>query len=136
MVAHCYHLPMATTLRLPEALMTEAQAYAAGLGLSINGLVAVALREYLDDRRMRRSAPPSDPSGSSGASFGPSEATPAPARPLSTCSGGVHTAPVEPATPRTFNAPKSRSDPCPCGATKPSGHRLKWKECHGRKPVA
>ena len=40
---------MATTLRLPADLKTEAEAYARSLGLSMNGLLAVALRDYLDD---------------------------------------------------------------------------------------
>lgn len=41
---------MAMTLRLPASLEAEAAAYAASLGLSLTGLVAVALREYLDAR--------------------------------------------------------------------------------------
>lgn len=42
---------MATTLRLPDELKAEAEAYARRLGLSMNGLLAVALRDYLDGRR-------------------------------------------------------------------------------------
>lgn len=42
---------MATTARLPEALKREAYAYAEGLGVSLNALLAVALRDYLDARR-------------------------------------------------------------------------------------
>lgn len=116
--------------------MTEAQAYATNLGLSMNGLVAVALREYLDDRRMRRSAGPSDPSGSSGASSGPSEATPVPAMPPTQSNGGKDSAPAVPETPRKCRRPKSKSDPCPLGKIKPSGHVLKWKECCGCNPLA
>lgn len=41
---------MAMTLRLPAHLEAEAAAYARSLGLSVTGLVAVALREYLDAR--------------------------------------------------------------------------------------
>lgn len=41
---------MEMTLRVPDALHAEAAAYAASLGLSLNGLVAVALRDYLDAR--------------------------------------------------------------------------------------
>lgn len=40
-----------TTMRFPDALKSEAQAYADDLGLSLNGLCAVALREYLDQRK-------------------------------------------------------------------------------------
>jgi hypothetical protein len=41
---------MTTTLRLPAELKDEAQIYAKTLGVSLNGLLAVALREYLDRR--------------------------------------------------------------------------------------
>ncbi len=41
---------MAMTLRLPEALAARGRRYAAEAGISLNGLVAVALREYLDAR--------------------------------------------------------------------------------------
>lgn len=39
-----------TTLRLPDALKAEADAYAATLGISLNALCAVALRDYLLER--------------------------------------------------------------------------------------
>ena len=42
---------MAMTVRLPDELATRGQRYAAELGISLNGLLAVALREYLDARR-------------------------------------------------------------------------------------
>jgi hypothetical protein len=44
---------MATSVRLTEMLKVEAAAYASDLGISINALVAVALREYLDKRPAR-----------------------------------------------------------------------------------
>jgi hypothetical protein len=50
---------MAMTLRLPDELKTEADAYAQKLGISVSALVAVALRDYLDGRTTPRSAPPS-----------------------------------------------------------------------------
>jgi hypothetical protein len=50
---------MAMTLRLPEGLAQRGRRYAAELGISLNGLVAVALREYLDVRKPEpRMAPP------------------------------------------------------------------------------
>lgn len=56
---------MAFTTRLPELLQQEAEAYAATLGISLNALVAIALRDYLDIRHQRglsQGAPlPSDP---------------------------------------------------------------------------
>ena len=50
---------MAMTLRLPEGLAQRGRRYAAELGISLNGLVAVALREYLDERKPEpRTRPP------------------------------------------------------------------------------
>jgi len=42
---------MAMTLRLPEQLAEQGRQYAAKLGVSLNALLAIALREYLDARR-------------------------------------------------------------------------------------
>ena len=42
---------MAMTLRLPDDLAERGRCYAAELGISLNGLLAVALREYLDARK-------------------------------------------------------------------------------------
>ena len=52
---------MAMTLRLPEELAEQGRQYAAEVGLSLNGLLAVALREYLDARKpvVARVEPPS-----------------------------------------------------------------------------
>jgi hypothetical protein len=47
---------MAMTLRLPHDLAERGRRYAAELGISLNGLLAVALREYLDARK-RESRP-------------------------------------------------------------------------------
>lgn len=41
---------MVTTVRLPDLLKTRASAYADELGISLNALVAVALKDYLDSR--------------------------------------------------------------------------------------
>ena len=50
---------MAMTLRLPDELAERGRRYAAELGISLNGLLAVALREYLDARtHPSRTAPP------------------------------------------------------------------------------
>lgn len=50
---------MAMTLRLPEELLGRGQRYAGELGISLNGLLAVALRDYLDSRAPElRMAPP------------------------------------------------------------------------------
>jgi len=42
---------MAMTLRLPDALAERGRRYAAALGISLNGLLAIALTEYLDARK-------------------------------------------------------------------------------------
>lgn len=78
---------MATTARLPEALKTEAQAYADRLGISLNALLAVALRDYLDGRRT---------TGATG---------PAPAALPQSPQGGAQVKP-----------PKNPRAPCPCGS--------------------
>ncbi|GMV01169.1 MAG: toxin-antitoxin system HicB family antitoxin [Burkholderiaceae bacterium] len=52
---------MEMTLRVPDALHAEAAAYAASLGLSLNGLVAVALRDYLDARPAARGRAVAEP---------------------------------------------------------------------------
>ena len=50
---------MAMTLRLPDDLAERGRRYAAELGISLNGLLAIALREYLDARtRESPTAPP------------------------------------------------------------------------------
>jgi hypothetical protein len=49
---------MAMTLRLPEELAERGRQYAAELGISLNGLLAIALCEYLDGRKAGRVAPP------------------------------------------------------------------------------
>lgn len=41
---------MAMTVRLPDDLAARGRRYAAEVGVSLNGLLAVALREYLDAR--------------------------------------------------------------------------------------
>jgi len=49
---------MAMTLRLPDSLAERGRRYAAEVGISLNALVAIALREYLDARKPGlRSAP-------------------------------------------------------------------------------
>jgi hypothetical protein len=50
---------MAMTVRLPVELAQRGRRYAAKLGVSLNALLAIALREYLDARAPTpRVAPP------------------------------------------------------------------------------
>lgn len=94
-----------TTLRFPDPLKAEATAYADTLGVSLNALCAIALRDYLDARKLKPAvAPP--------AKVGPRPATAV--EPVPGASGGK---PV----PRV-----GANQPCPCG----SG--LKFKKCHGK----
>lgn len=116
---------MAFTARLPEKLQADAQAHAAELGISLNALLAVALSDYLarPHRRTRLSEPQSNPPAPSRQASmpAPSAATPATVvQPLPTGATG------------SVRPPKSRSDPCPCGAVDRDGHRLKFKHCHGK----
>ena len=50
---------MAMTLRLPEPLAARGRRHAAELGISLNGLLAIALSEYLDKRKVDLRAMPS-----------------------------------------------------------------------------
>jgi len=112
-----------TTVRLPEPLKAEAEALAESLGISMTALMAVALRDYLDRPATRWSGPLSAERGAS--------APPSPALATSALPAPVSPPPAAPKP--LYRAPKSRSDPCPCGAREPStGYPLKWKQCHGR----
>ena len=91
-----------TSVRFPDALKAEAMAYADALGISLNALCAVALRDYLDSRRAAVPVPEARPS-----------VVPAPAVPVS--------------SPAAIPKPAGGVNaPCPCG----SGQ--KYKRCHGR----
>jgi len=93
-------------VRVHDELKAEAVAYAAPLGISLNALVAVALREYLD----RRKAPPAAPEPSAAPVPPPSPPKPT-ARPS--------TARAHPTSEKV-----GPNDPCPCG----SGQKA--KRCH------
>ncbi|OHE86376.1 MAG: hypothetical protein A2579_00560 [Lysobacterales bacterium RIFOXYD1_FULL_69_11] len=109
----------ALNLRLPPALKSEAAAYAQTLGISLNALAAVALRDYLDARQRSPEQPTAEGGGSGVAAPRPA---PAAARPTSTAvrMDQKPTAPSPRATPKV-----GRNDPCPCGSGK------KFKQCHG-----
>ena len=97
-----------TTLRLPAALKAEADAYAASLGLSLNALCAVALRDYLDARS--RGGQPAKTA----------------ARPLPAPRSAPRHAPAPTRAPVVYTEPAGGVyAPCSCGSGK------KWKFCHG-----
>lgn len=98
---------MAFTARLQSEVEEAAKLYAKGLGISLNALLSVALRDYLHARQ----AMPG-----SGASSRPSSAPAAPAP-----------ASLPPPVARWTKPPQgNRRAPCQCG----SG--LRWKDCHGK----
>lgn len=102
----------ALNLRLNDALKSEAVAYARSIGVSLNALVAVAVRGYLDARIV-----PSEP-------FAP----PLPLPRQRGSAGGAPAAPSPQSRPKVDAltvAKVGRNDPCPCGNGK------KFKQCHG-----
>lgn len=116
-----------TTVRLPEPLKLEAETLADALGISLNALMAVALRDYIDRPVMPWSGLRSGPSAGSPLPQSPAPGAPAPVP------KAPKALPVSPAQPMAFKPPKSRSDPCPCGARdRSTGHPVKFKHCHGR----
>ena len=115
---------MAMTLRLPPELHARATACSTDLGISLNALLALALRAYLDGQTglLPTVALPKSPGpvkrSSMQVTSGPALA-PVPA-------------PSSEASKPVYRRPKSLSDPCPCGAKTWDGHRVKWKHCHGK----
>lgn len=98
----------AVNLRLSPDLKSDAAAYAKSLGISLNALVAVAVRDYLD----ARSRIDQDNSRLSVAS--PQSPVP------------LSTAVAKPPPVSAAPVPKAgRNDPCPCGSGR------KYKLCHG-----
>jgi len=108
-------VPLST--RLPLALHEEAAAHAAEAGLSLNALLAVALRAYLDGRpRPRTRSSVQSVDGLPALQSMPSQAAGLPQERAGT----------------SIKAPGgNRNAPCPCGATKADGYPVKWKHCHG-----
>jgi hypothetical protein len=103
---------MAATVRLPTELQAEAMAYADRLGLSLNGLIAVALRDYLDGRRRVL------PDLAASAPVVPVEAASEPAPVLEL--------PSQDQAP-AITPPAKRHHKCPCGSGK------RYDKCHGRQ---
>jgi hypothetical protein len=101
----------APSIRLADGLKSDATAYARGVGVSLNALVAIAVRDYLDARK----SPPPVPTAAS------AQSAPARAVPAQASSSAQKTE----ATWRTAAAKLGRNAPCPCG----SGSKV--KQCHG-----
>lgn len=110
----------ATAIRFPEALKAEAKAYADALGISVNALCAMALRDYLDARKhpQRAPAPPS-----------PAPVESPQSEPAPTVGRGRSAAPEQQAvsTKEERSIPRvGVNQPCPCGSGR------KYKHCHGK----
>ena len=98
------------SLRLPDPLTADADAYADSLGISFNALVAVALRDYLDARRApKRSEAPATPSQASKSPLAQAAARP----PQAPRSAPQH---APPARVGAGGVKVGRNDPCPCGS--------------------
>lgn len=123
---------MAITARLPEGLKAEAEAYARSLGISLNALLAISLRDYLDGRR------PPDDQATPTALFHAAETTgrnrpdTLPAVASVTSPSAVRVAPnrSEPTETELYalrmRPPLGARGLCGCGSGK------RWNQCHGR----
>jgi predicted transcriptional regulator len=107
-----------TTLRFPDTLKAEASVYADALGVSLNALCAVALRDYLDARKGQAAA--TTPQGVA------ELATPPPAIPKTPAASVRSSLGVPAARPKGRVIPVGVNEPCPCGSGK------KYKRCHGK----
>jgi hypothetical protein len=101
---------MALNVRLPESLQGEARGYADGLGISLNALIAVALRDYLDAR-----------SGGVGEVAGEVRGEPD-VPPFKREPGKVEAREDE-----LLFFPGGNRRPCKCGSGKA------WRNCHGKR---
>lgn len=112
-----------STLRLPDDLQAEAVAYAGRLGISLNALCAVALRDYLDARLAAASLQPG------AAALPPTRLSGTKA--LEVLGAATSTATRTQAESKVpSRVPKvGANEPCPCG----SGE--KYKRCHGKPGV-
>jgi hypothetical protein len=128
---------MAFTARLPAELVEEATAYAARLGISLNALLAVAMRDYLDQRKLQPSSasdaggsPNASPSAANAASTSKSSGGSAPGSAMRRSDGSSIYDPPRPIVREKNRFPEppqpaGRSGQCQCGSGK------KWKHCHG-----
>jgi hypothetical protein len=116
---------MAMTMRLSDGLKQEAETYANGIGISLNALISVALRDYLDSRSSEprkavQALPVPVPSGQIPAE----ESLPPGAARL-----------LKMAAPQAVNSrpasvvarPSNPRGKCSCGSGK------RWNQCHGRE---
>jgi hypothetical protein len=120
---------MAFTARLPDGLKAEADAYAAAVGVSLNALLSMALRDYLDARKGRSGAQEAANGGDGSASLTPANLQAKLASKMFTPKGGdprlaLDQDEIEPIPRSVMRAP------CWCG----SGKEL--RRCHRRLRTA
>ena len=119
-----------TTIRLPDALKTQATAYADGLGISLNALIAVALQDYFL-LRCRADQPPNT---------GDPPPLPGDLPPVTAYADGDEST----STMSDARRKVGRNESCPCGTMSdarrkvgrnescPCGSGRKYKVCCGR----
>jgi hypothetical protein len=119
-----------TTLRLPEALKVDADAYAARVGVSLNALCLIALRDYLDARREPAVVLPGHREAASppAARAVPPQSVQAEGVPERVGQSGELEAEIQKRQRQgNLSVPRvGANQPCPCG----SGE--KYKRCHGK----
>ena len=115
------------TVRLPDPLHLEARRYADALGLSVNGLLAVALRDYLDGRDPPKHPPPVGklPPRWSDQAMRLQTRAKALTTPPAVVPAAFEQHPDVSTTGQAIRPPKKPRAPCPCG----SGRQ--WRHCHG-----
>jgi hypothetical protein len=113
-----------TTLRLPDALKADADAYAARVGVSLNALCLIALRDYLDARQ----GPAAEQPGRREAALPPADlAAPTQSAAAERVRREMEKIQLGAAEVARLSVPRvGANQPCPCG----SGE--KYKRCHGK----
>jgi hypothetical protein len=124
---------MAFTCRMKPDLQAEAQQFSDAVGVSLNALVSLSVRDYLDRRTRRFGKPYANKPATLVADLaGKTEIEAAivlaeiKGKPLPV----IRPLAMDPAYVRV-RPPRSRADPCPCGAKDALGRPLKYKHCHG-----
>ena len=120
---------LATTLRLPADLKSDCDAYAESLGISLNALCAVALRDYLTARQLGAGPLSSFVEVQPESARVEGALLEAKAKATATAARKRRVAQFNaaPVAPVVCGVPDGGVyAPCPCGSGK------KWKWCHGQ----
>lgn len=110
--------------RFPEALHADATALAESMGISLNALIMVSVRDYLDHRRYMLARAQVALGREEARAARPARSAAAPA----TATAGASPPPTPQSVAQSVpRPPEGKRHPCPCGSGRP------WIECHGRK---